>query len=144
MTQKPRLYRIFENRYGGRGTSGKSQSENKDMMDELITLPLAARGETYEKKITWKELSETKGLLPDDEIHDIDYIAKKGGGFGWMGPEEPPTYYIPHILVSRRRMETDDEYVARIREIQKEKDQVIKNEKELYLKLHAKYGIGSI
>lgn len=135
--KKERLYRIFDQ--GGWARTGSSNSQEREMIDVLVQVPLGIKErKTYRAGITWQDLIDTKGLLPTDEIHDIDYVTEKGGGFGCMD-DDPPEYKVPHILVSRRRIENDEEYEKRLKRIKDDKERQDKLDKDTYIKLKAKF-----
>ena len=138
--KKERLYRIFEQ--GGWARTCPSTSQERQMIDVLVQLPLGVKEyKTYRTGIKWQDLINTKGLLPDDEIHDIDYVIEKEKPcFGSMREEdELREFYIPNILVSRRRMENDEEYEKRLKRIADQKEQDDKRDRDTYIKLKARF-----
>ena len=79
-------------------------------------------------------------LLPTDEISQIGWVQEEAA-LGWGDePNDPPRlvwYFV--IQVGRYTIENDDQYTERQLEIYKNKTLEESKEKELYLRLKAKF-----
>ena len=102
-------------------------------------------GKEYKEQpfCTWKQLTETKGLLPTDVIDEFTYVKEieEFPGFGSMDDEEdyPKTYYTPSVIVIRPRPENDEEYEKRMSRAEEIKKNTDEREKLEYLRLKAKF-----
>lgn len=101
-----------------------------DTVKLQLPIPLKA----YQQHINIKNIKDTDGLLDTDVFHSIVYEESEGDMFN-----EPGKFEVPYIICLRERLETDEEYLHRMREcetIYKDRED---KEKELYLRLKAKY-----
>jgi len=90
---------------------------------------------------TWKELIETKGLLPADQIDDLIWDEMKESGFMKLDfdPDHPKIFYTPSIIVIRPRPENDEEYEARMKRDEENRKTTEERERLEYLRLKAKF-----
>ena len=79
---------------------------------------------------------DCKELLPTDVIEDFNRVTREYSGWG---NDEPGTYTVPVITVIRKEEETDDEYVLRLKEEEKNKQKQRDVEYMKYLELKAKF-----
>jgi hypothetical protein len=108
----------------------------KKVIAETIKLPIpVAMTEEWEVDIKWEELIAIKDVLPNDVFLGHTWEYKEVAGFG----SEAKTYRVPFLVIRRQREETDDEYLLRLKGVEKILRQ--ENEKEYleYLRLKAKY-----
>jgi hypothetical protein len=116
--------------------------KSRKIIDEKLTFPIKS-GLDYKPSIfcTWKELVETKGILPDDKLNDLIYREDKESGFMNLDYDEqnPKKYYVPCVVVIRPRPETDEEYFKRMKEEEVVENQINEREKLEYLRLKAKF-----
>jgi len=118
--------------------------ENKRQIQVLVYIPIGPFEDMDVHEYgTWENLLKTKDILPTDEIIKFVSIRKVTPdiwGFGNMDMDESPEYiYAPGIMVKRRRIETDDEYVSRLKIGQTQKDRSEERDHLEYLRLKAKF-----
>jgi hypothetical protein len=110
--------------------------ENRDVVyDELAFIVKNDWG----REFTWKEIVETKGVLPTDMFRRFKWENVLVSGGGWL--DDSPEEYAErlHVVVGREREETDEEYFKRKKEEHKKKDKLEEEEKLEYLRLKAKF-----
>lgn len=108
----------------------------KKMIKETIKIPIpVAMTEEWEVDIKWEELIGTKGILPNDIFLGYTWEYKEVAS--WCS--DAKTYRAPYLVIRRERPETDDEYLLRLKSV--ERTLIEENEKEYleYLRLKAKY-----
>jgi hypothetical protein len=112
----------------------------KQIVDEHISVSIPVKEiKTYRVDILWSELIKTP-LMPDDILHDIHWVDVRESGFASMKMEdELETYRVPKVTVIRKRPETDDEYVQRLRKEELRKREEEDKERMEYLRLKAKF-----
>ena len=111
-------------------------NDSRKIIEEHITINLG-KADDYRDPITMGQLLKVADKTePTDRIIKIDYKAQEVGGFM---DEGTATYYIPILIVGRKRLENDDEYLKR----QEEETSRIKAQEEAdrltYLRLKAKF-----
>lgn len=115
--------------------------EQRKIVDEHLQFKIGINTvDTYKKNITWKDVLETKGVLPDDIIDNIFYKEERETGmFSLKMEDELEMLYIPTLEVIRKRPETDEEFLHRKQGEQKVKNDTEKRERLEYLRLKAKF-----
>lgn len=110
-------------------------------IDEVLTFQIPIDSvKTYKTDIFWKDILNIKGLQETDKIIDLHWKEEKESGFGSLAYEdELETYMIPEISISRKRQETDEEYLKRNREEADRIKRIEEKEKLEYLRLKAKF-----
>lgn len=98
------------------------------------------KAETYRKDFTWKDLIETKDILPTDIVIGVEYKKEQESGmFSMKMEDELEYYYTPTIIAKRIRPETDEEYFTRKSQEQKRIEKTEEQERLEYLRLKAKF-----
>lgn len=95
--------------------------------------------ERFKTDITFKEVCETKDALPSDIVETVIHLEKQSDGFGQMDDDYDRTYYVPTLCVFRDRLETDEEILARERQLVITNKLQEERDKREYLRLKAKY-----
>lgn len=102
-------------------------------------------GFEYQKNITIGEFLDgirdvirSGRMSASDEISQLGYIEREYSGFMQMD-DGLKTFWYFVIQVGRYTLETDEEYAARQQEIYKKQKEEEEKEKNLYLRLKAKY-----
>lgn len=105
---------------------------------KLIRIPVKV--DTYKVDLFWKDFIKAE-VLENDIVLGFKWQEETAAcGFGGNSIEDSPEYKVPYIIVSRDRVETDNEFLNRqILEVERQK-QLEEKEKLEYLRLHAKYG----
>lgn len=92
----------------------------------------------YEQPPTWEELINTEGILPTDVFcgwnHGEEEIQPM-----FSLDDEPIKINYCDLIINRKVEETDEEYLERLKEIEKRKREKEDNEYLEYLRLKAKF-----
>ena len=106
------------------------------VFDELAFIVKLEAGDEF----TWKEITETKGILLTDKFKKFTWKSVLVDGPGWLDNDKEEVYRERlHVVVYREREENDEEYLKRKKEEQKEIDEREKEERTEYLRLKAKF-----
>jgi len=136
-----RNFNAFNKMSHGRSVLMSRDVKERVMIDAYHQFPIPVKQvQSYPCNFTWKELISTQGILENDSIENIDYKTETiKPGFGSMGDEEDRIVQIPMIIVKRHRMETDEEYMDRVRKDTVHRENEDKKEYDIYLRLKAKF-----
>jgi hypothetical protein len=97
-------------------------------------------GLDYKVDITWGMLlSIVDKLQPNDRLINLTHRETEYSNWGAESWEENRICYIPVITVSRNEIETDDEYMTRIRKDEKFRLDSYEKGRLEYLRLKAIY-----
>jgi hypothetical protein len=101
---------------------------------------LLVRTDDWKQEVTWKDFKSIESKFQDnDVIKDIAWKEQKKFTM-WAGENDSDEYeYALYFIVTRQRLENDDEYVERLKREEIEKRERDKREYETYLTLKAKY-----
>lgn len=88
-------------------------------------------------KITFKNIRLTRGITDDDEIVGIAIRKGYAPAFGY---DEEEFYMYPVIIVKRTRLETDEEFVKRIKDAEENEKRVREELRTEFLRLKAIFG----
>jgi hypothetical protein len=111
--------------------------EHKQQINKWLHLQIKP-AITYKESVTWKDIQNIVGILPDDVIDSIIYMERTGGGGFGFGSEDD-TFYFPVLRVSRLVLESDEEYTKRMKEKAVAQKAFEDKEHLEYLRLKAKF-----
>lgn len=126
-------------------TGSDRSSKNKIQIFRFHNVDVLG-GFDYQKNITIEEFSEgiqtainSEKMLEDDEISQMAWVKREvPPGFMSMDEDSTTLWYFV-IQVGRYTWETGEEYAERQSELYKTQREEERKEKELYLRLKAKY-----
>jgi len=99
--------------------------------------------DTYKRELTWKDVLAVKDkLIENDVIKGFRWeeIDANQNPFSMAMPDDPPNYqYILYLILERKRLENDEEFVERLRKEEQRKQEQEKQDRETYLRLKAKF-----
>lgn len=107
----------------------------KKIIDKEYTFDLKDHGFGF----TIGMILDCKELLPTDKIKDFNRVARQYSGWGGGQDDEPGSYTVPVITITRREEESDQDYFERMKKEEQYKKQVEEKERLEYLRLKAKF-----
>ena len=115
--------------------------ENRNIIKEKIKFNIPFdKYESYKGNITWGDIQKIKELQPTDIIYQIDWKKELRQSFFSMDMDDSEHYlYIPQITIIRRRLENDEEFLQRLKNVEQRKKEQELKDKEEYLRLKAKF-----
>lgn len=112
--------------------------KSKQQVQEELSFGIPIKNiSTYKVDLLWEDLLNVKGVLPTDKIKDIRWVAIEQTGWGF--DEDQDNLLQPMITIIRPRLETDDEFYARMVSEEMRKREALEKERLLYLNLKAKF-----
>lgn len=114
--------------------------ERKTITDKMLfRVGKNVKFETYRVDLSWKDIIETVGILPTDEFGGVKFFDEKVPSFSYDTESSDETYSIAYVIVYRKRLETDDEFLKRMESEERSRKLREESEKLEYLRLKAKF-----
>lgn len=114
--------------------------DHRKIIDEKILISIPIKVKSYKNDIYWRDILDIEGIQLDDKVHDIIWKKEEQINFGSEDIEnEDNIVMVPKLFVTRKRKETDKEYLDRKR-IEENQNKINEERDKLeYLRLKAKF-----